>query len=291
VSTPAFPSSAAEAWSELLGDPDLGLIRPLLVAVHADAALRCLYPIVSHLTQVRLLADPEDRSADQIWITLTSAGLYRVWCRRRHILGRPCDSVADAATVARTILSEQRVEETPADNPVDYVPFTYGVSGTSLREANSGDALMAFRNFLTSIDGRLVQLAKVVSWSDIRLDLSVESVDRLEWWYLANIEPEPDDPRQLSLLTGSLATDLGIYLGEVMIHRDPSLAWVMWPDATSPMFQRHVISVSDVELRGDWAVDPCMLFASYGLQHLDGNSPERGFFARVVREITAGATS
>ncbi|MEU5943160.1 DUF6278 family protein [Micromonospora sp. NPDC047548] len=172
---------------------------------------------------------------------------------------------------------------------MDYLPFTYGVRGRSLREASPEEARTAYRNFLASIDDRLAQLARLVGESGLRLDLTDASVDDLEQWFVSNIERHLDDPRKLSRITNSLAIDLGIYFGEVMIRRSPALAWLQWPDSASPMFQRQVISFSEVDTRDGWGVDICMLVASYGLQYIDGNNPEKRFFSRLIREVVEAA--
>jgi len=61
-------------WDQLLGSPDLTLIRPVLEAAHADERLGRLFPSVTHFTLARFELDHLDRRVGEVWIELTADG-------------------------------------------------------------------------------------------------------------------------------------------------------------------------------------------------------------------------
>lgn len=61
-------------WAEVLADPHLDAVHPLLRAVQDDPQLGHLFPAVTHHTLVRLLRDPADWGAGQLYIELTRHG-------------------------------------------------------------------------------------------------------------------------------------------------------------------------------------------------------------------------
>lgn len=65
-------------WDEVLADPDLAAVRPLLAAARADGRLGRLFPVVTHRTLVRLLLDHARHNAPQVRIAPAAGGGYRV---------------------------------------------------------------------------------------------------------------------------------------------------------------------------------------------------------------------
>jgi Family of unknown function (DUF6193) len=86
-------------WDELLEDPDLAAIRPLLRAAHANDRLGQLFPSVTHFTLARFQLDHTDRDAGQVRIALTADGRYEVDSRWADS-PRTVDTISEALDVA-----------------------------------------------------------------------------------------------------------------------------------------------------------------------------------------------
>jgi hypothetical protein len=99
--------SASDPWTDLIQDPDLEKIRPLLVAARNEGRLSSLFPVVSHLTELRLIPNVIDRSAGQVWITLSADGNYRVKWTGPEPIEKQCHTIAEAITAALRILAEK----------------------------------------------------------------------------------------------------------------------------------------------------------------------------------------
>jgi len=95
--------SISDQWSELMADPDLDRIRPMLVVASREPRLRRILPVVSHLTELRLIPHVDDRSEGQIWITLSSDGSYRVAWTGPESFEQHCSSPAEAVAAALDI--------------------------------------------------------------------------------------------------------------------------------------------------------------------------------------------
>lgn len=66
----------AMQWTRLLRDRELSKIHSLLVAAYSNGRLRALFPYVSHLTLLRMMRDPKNRAAGEIWITQGSGEFW-----------------------------------------------------------------------------------------------------------------------------------------------------------------------------------------------------------------------
>jgi hypothetical protein len=66
-------------WAHLLDDPDLTLIRPLLLAARADERLGRLFPTVSHHTLARFALDHTARDSEDVVIAMRGQGGFEVW--------------------------------------------------------------------------------------------------------------------------------------------------------------------------------------------------------------------
>jgi hypothetical protein len=86
-------------WDDLLEDPDLTRIRPLLRAAHANDRLGRLFPSVTHHTLARFLLDHTNRDAGQVRIALRADGRYEVdsrWVDTPHTV----DTIGEAIDAA-----------------------------------------------------------------------------------------------------------------------------------------------------------------------------------------------
>jgi hypothetical protein len=94
-------------WNELIADPDLDRIRPLLAAAFEDRNLSRVYPEVSHLTQLRLIKNIVDRSVGQVCITVAVDGRYRVEWTGDRPTENSFDSISEAVSSASAMIARQ----------------------------------------------------------------------------------------------------------------------------------------------------------------------------------------
>ena len=99
--------SASDQWTKLILDPDLKKIWPLLVVGSKEARLRNILPVVSHLTELRLIPNPSDRSEGQVWITLSAEGNYKVNRTGPQPVERQCSTTTEAITAALDMIAEK----------------------------------------------------------------------------------------------------------------------------------------------------------------------------------------
>jgi hypothetical protein len=85
-------------------------------------------------------------------------------------------------------------------------------------------------------------LRDLLALNGVRMDSTDDSIQRINDWFRACIAEDPHHPGRLMPDWYSLVNDLALYLGDVMIERNPELYWdlFVW-GKTSVDFQSHVI--------------------------------------------------
>ena len=98
----------AAQWRALLDDPDLDLIRPLLIRANSSPKLRALFPSVSHLNMLRLVDDPQATSEEisimflpDVFIVESSTGGAEIAVRSAE------EAVELAATFCRSSIIDE----------------------------------------------------------------------------------------------------------------------------------------------------------------------------------------
>jgi hypothetical protein len=112
-----------------------------------------------------------------------------------------------------------------------------------LHEADRESARLHFLGLMELKEERKQELAKLVRHSGgFELDGTDESIRRLSRWFCEHVEPDPDDPDRLVADWYSVARDIGLWLGDLLIERHPQLEWRMfiW-GKRDPSYQRPVI--------------------------------------------------
>lgn len=122
-----------------------------------------------------------------------------------------------------------------------YHPFDPGVEGPAAtlprRDARRlFDALMAARG------ARLEMLSRLVATDGIQLSMDDLAVQRLNDWFVANLEMDESVPGRPAPRWFAVAHDVALFLGEVMISRHPHLRWefFVWGQK-NVSYHRHVI--------------------------------------------------
>lgn len=138
-----------------------------------------------------------------------------------------------------------------------------------------------FRHVLAVKWGRIEQLRRLLAGADIRLVADEAGIQALDDWYRTNAE-WPAGPSMTGALWRSVAFDIGLFLGDALIARNPYLSWQLFTrDKRSPMYHKHVVMGDGSASTANRAVDIDALVTRYGQDPAPHHTP-RGLFATVV---------
>ncbi len=108
-----------------------------------------------------------------------------------------------------------------------YEPYDYyhaGVFGP-WHELPRSEARAEFKRLMAAKPARIEQLRQLLKANGVELSDTDDGLLRLDEWFLANVRPDPDFPGVLLPEWYSVAIDLVLFLGEVMMSRRPDLYW------------------------------------------------------------------
>jgi hypothetical protein len=174
-----------------------------------------------------------------------------------------------------------------------YSPYAPSVSGP-LADLPRAAARAEFDHLMKRKGERIVELAKLVGANGLRLDVTDESLDQMEEWFGANVEPFPEGPDRLRPLWYAVVADIGLRLGEVMIARAPGLSWEFYEwggrgKRKHISYQRHVIMGFTRAANPRYDHDPAFEVAAYGVRVVSGSAGDLGFFRQIVDDAVSYA--
>ncbi|MWA05376.1 hypothetical protein F8568_034445 [Actinomadura sp. LD22] len=167
---------------------------------------------------------------------------------------------------------------------MDYQPYQPEVD-RPLKDVSEEQAIRVLQDVMETLDSRLVQLASLLGAYGIRLDFSDESITKLEQWFNENVEPSERNPGQLEGIWYSIAHDIGLYFGELVINRGRNLKWILCRETTSNSFHRHVVGGIAGADGEPWYVDFEIMLILYGYETIDGKRSRSTFFPAVVHDV------
>lgn len=120
-----------------------------------------------------------------------------------------------------------------------YQPVRFGLHS----ELSRKDARAEYENLMSQKDQRVALLADLVAHDGVTLDWSDESVQALNGWFADHAE---EDEERRGFIAGrwvSVAIDIALYLGEILITRHPHLRWEFytWGGKRAHGFHQAVI--------------------------------------------------
>lgn len=142
------------------------------------------------------------------------------------------------------------------------------------------EARRAFNRCMETKGDRIEMLRRLLSANGVELGGDDSSIQDLNDWFYANVEPDPEKAGNLRPGWYSVAHDIALFLGEVMIERHPHLRWVffIW-GKTDVSYQRHVImglSTEDPKFHTNIDIeDMVMAYAHQIIEHR-GSIPKYG---------------
>lgn len=103
-------------------------------------------------------------------------------------------------------------------------------------------------------------------------------------WFLRELEPDPEDTMEPRPLWFSVISDIGLFLGDVMIERFPGVEWRFFEKGQkAAAYQRHVIMGFDAP-NPKYNIDPGMRVADYAREVVEGvDDVEEDAFVQMVK--------
>lgn len=123
----------------------------------------------------------------------------------------------------------------------DYVPFDPGIEPSRpLHEVSRPEARQAFRKIMAEADDRVEQLRHLLALNGVEIGDDDESIQELDDWFRAHVERA--QRYRLEPWWYAVVNDIALFLGGVIIARNPERHWKMVERPTSDVsYQRHVI--------------------------------------------------
>lgn len=167
-----------------------------------------------------------------------------------------------------------------------YGPFDPGVT-RPLHEVTKREARKAFQRLMTAKAERIAELERLLERNGVVLRSDDGGLHALNDWFRNEVEGEAATGR-LRPLWYAVVDDLALFLGDVIIERNPGLKWVMFDKGVRDIaFQRHVIMGFSAVANPKYNVDVDRLLATYGHRIIAGEQVEADAF---VAWVAAAAT-
>lgn len=152
----------------------------------------------------------------------------------------------------------------------DYDLFAPGVSAP-LRKLPRREARAAYQRLMDSKVHRLDSLAKLLAANGVDLASDDASIQRINDWFRASVEESPERPGELLPKWYSVVNDLQLFLGEVMIERNPQSHWGFVSRRPSDLNYQNAVITGVSTTPGDvGTINIDYLLAQYGRRVVAG---------------------
>jgi hypothetical protein len=124
----------------------------------------------------------------------------------------------------------------------EYVLDDRGVRGR-LAEQPRSVARQAFDRLMHEKPARVEVLRRLLRANGLELNGSDDGIQELNEWFVRSVEADPDHPGRLAQEWYSVAHDVALFLGDVMIDRCPQLRWDLFTGGKKDAaYHRHIIT-------------------------------------------------
>jgi hypothetical protein len=128
--------------------------------------------------------------------------------------------------------------------------------GAPLGELTRKQARAEFDKLMSEKGTRIELLRDFLRANSVELRSSDDGVQELNDWFLREVEPSLDKPGRLKPIWYAVVNDIALFLGDVMIERNPGLKWEMYTKGkTNISYHRHVIMGFSKSPNPDYNVD------------------------------------
>ena len=142
------------------------------------------------------------------------------------------------------------------------------------------EACQAFERCMATKPTRLEMLSRLLKVDGIELSSSDAAIQDLNDWFFSNVEADPEQPGRLLSNWYSVAHDVALFLGDVMIQRHSNLHWEFFTwGKTNVAYQRHVImgfSTEDPKHHTNINIDRMVATYAHEIVERRGSIPSYG---------------
>jgi hypothetical protein len=161
-----------------------------------------------------------------------------------------------------------------ADRPYDELP--------------RDEARAQYDRLMTEKRARIDSLRRLLATNGSELRIDDEHLRQLDEWFRANVEADPLDRSCPSPLWLSVCVDLGLFIGDAIIEREPRVRWQFFVGKRLGG-RRHIADQRPVLIGFDvpnpqYVVDPLRLVYDYAFRIIGGGTGnETDTLGRIVR--------
>jgi hypothetical protein len=143
-------------------------------------------------------------------------------------------------------------------------------------------ARAAFDRLMAAREERIRQLHRLAAANGIDLD-AADGVQRLNDWFIASVEPDPEGRQRLANVWYSVVNDIALFLGERAIAASGgTLRWAFFTAGRKDIaYQRPVLMGFDVP-NPRYNVDLDLVLGMYGHRVVRGDAVDPGFFTNLL---------
>jgi hypothetical protein len=161
-------------------------------------------------------------------------------------------------------------------------PGTMGPQNTLPR----AEARRAFERVMNEKSARIAMLGRLLEANGLELTGTDAGIQGLNDWFRANVESDPAEPGRLSPDWYSVAHDVALFLGDVMIARGPGLRWDFFTGGKKDVaYQKHVIVGFTRVPNPKYNIDVDRRVATYGHRIVASHGSVPHYGSRTVRGV------
>jgi hypothetical protein len=148
------------------------------------------------------------------------------------------------------------------------------------RDLPRAEARQVFKRCMATKSARIEMLNGLLQANGVKLGTDDAAIKDLNDWFFASVEDDPKQPGRLAPDWYSIAHDVALFVGEVMIERHPNLHWEFFTwGKTNVAFQRHVImgfSTEDPKFHTNIDIDRFVAGYAHQIIEARGSIPTHG---------------
>lgn len=157
-------------------------------------------------------------------------------------------------------------------------------------ELTKSQARESYERLMKAVPERVERLRRLLHRNGIEIGDEDESVQELNDWFRANVEPNPDNPDRLRNLWYSVVNDVAVFLGNLVVARCPNLHWTLFTGGKRDVaFHKHVVMGFSKVANPRYNLDIDRVVATYAYRIIEGQDVETDYFCRILDMAAADA--
>lgn len=169
----------------------------------------------------------------------------------------------------------------------EWKPFE-GAPGRPLHEVDRRTACRYFDDLMTARAQRKRALEQLVERNRIVIGADDAGLQCLDDWYQSNVAADRRNPDRLADRWYAVGLDIGLYLGDAIIDRAPSVKWRLFTGSRhDASYQRPVLMGFRGVKNERYNIDPERLVGTHGHRLVAGDDELRDLFVQLVNSAAS----